>query len=151
MTPIAHFSRRYRLSASHRLFIASLSDQQNAQTFGKCANPFGHGHNYTIEVTVSGPIDPATGMVVDLVALDDVAKREVIDRWDHTNLNNDPHFSGSVVPSTENFVYEVERVMREGIAKLAQHNPRLQLVRVRIEETSNNSFDLISSGEMTKF
>lgn len=145
MTPGAHFSRRYRLSASHRLHAPSLSDDQNRNTFGKCNNPYGHGHNYVIEVTVSGPINGETGMVVDMVALDDFVKREVIDRWDHTNLNDDPLFAGTLVPSTENFVFEVEKILKRGVEQLAaQQNDTLRLVRVRIEETSNNSFDLLT-------
>ena len=146
MTPVAHFSRRYRLSASHRLHAPSLNDEQNRATFGKCNNPFGHGHNYAIEVTIAGPIDPETGFVVDMVALDALAKREVIDRWDHMNLNNDPVFSDSLVPSTENFAFEVEKIFERGVAALAEkQGSALKLVRVRIEETSNNSFDLLAS------
>lgn len=138
-SPMVHFSRRYRLSASHRLHAPSLSEQENRETFGKCNNPFGHGHNYVIEVTVAGPVDAETGMVVDMVALDDLARREIVDRWDQTNLNDDPVFAGAYVPSTENFVFEVEKIFERGVRELG-----VTLVRVRVEETSNNSFDLLA-------
>lgn len=144
MRPVAHFSRRYRFSASHRLHAPSLNDEQNRAAFGKCNNPFGHGHNYTIEVTVTGPVDPDTGFVVDMVALDDFMKREVVERWDHTNLNNDPMFSGALVPSTENLTFEVEKILQRGVEELSQkQGGGLKLFRVRVEETSNNSFDLL--------
>lgn len=138
--PVVHFSRRYRLSASHRLHTPRLSEQENRDAFGKCNNPYGHGHNYVIEVTVAGPVDSATGMVVDMVALDELAKREMVERWDHTNLNDDPVFAGEYVPSTENFVFEVEKIFARGAAELG-----VRLVRVRIEETSNNSFDVLAN------
>lgn len=143
--PIAYFTRRYRLSASHRLHAPCLSDQQNRDTYGKCNNPYGHGHNYFIEVTVVGPIDPDTGFVVDMPKLDALAQRELIDRFDAQHMNADPVFSGDFVPSTENLSIEVERVFREAVP-LLDPTGRLRLDRVRIEETKNNSFDLMSQG-----
>jgi 6-pyruvoyltetrahydropterin/6-carboxytetrahydropterin synthase len=141
MAPVAHFTRRYRLSASHRLHAPTLTDQQNRDTYGKCNNPFGHGHNYFVEITVAGPIDPGTGFVVDMPRLDALAQRELLDRFDAMNLNADPAFSADFVPSTENLTIEVERVFRGAIPGL---DPRglLRLHSVRIEETANNSFDL---------
>lgn len=145
MIPVAHFSRRYRFSASHRLFIAGYSEEQNQQIFGKCANPYGHGHNYVVEVTVAGPVDPVTGMVMDLVELDALVQREILDRWDHTNLNQDELFSGSLVPSTENFTFVVEDLLRAGVTQFAaKYGKNLRLVKVRVEETNNNSFDLLA-------
>lgn len=140
-TPVAHFSRRYRFSASHRLHTSVLTDQQNALTYGKCNNPHGHGHNYWIEVTVKGPVSRDTGFVVDLAKLDALIQREVLDRFDHTHLNRDAAFQGSFVPSTENLAVEVERVLTVAVPRL---DPRglLRLMNLRIEETSNNSFDL---------
>ncbi len=139
--PIVHFTRRYRLSASHRLHAPSLTDQQNRDTYGKCNNPFGHGHNYFVEITVAGPVDPETGFVVDMPALDSVAKLELLDRFDATHLNIDPVFAGNLVPSTENLAMEVERVFRTAIPAL-DPTGRLRLHSIRIEETVNNSFDL---------
>lgn len=139
--PVVHFSRRYRLSASHRLHAPAFDDEHNREVYGKCNNPYGHGHNYFVEVTVAGPVDPDTGFVVDLPKLDALAKRELLDRFDHTHLNADPEFGGDVVPSTENFAMVVEHVFREGVAQLGREG-RLRLVGIRIEETGRNSFEL---------
>ena len=126
-------SRRYRVSASHRLHAAAYSEEKNKAVFGKCNNPHGHGHNYVIEVTLGGAVDAVTGMVCDLAALDEFAGREIVERFDYQNLNTLECFK-SVVPSTENFAIEIWRIFSEGF-KAAK------LVRVRIEETGNNSFE----------
>jgi 6-pyruvoyltetrahydropterin/6-carboxytetrahydropterin synthase len=141
LTPIVHFTRRYRLSASHRLHAPTLTEQQNRDTYGKCNNPYGHGHNYFVEVTVAGPIDPGTGFAVDMPALDALAQRELLDRFDAQNLNADPVFSADFVPSTENLTIEIERVLRESVPRL-DPTGRLRLHSIRVEETRNNSFDL---------
>ncbi len=130
--PIAHLSRRYRLSASHRLHTAAFSEEQNRTVFGKCNNPYGHGHNYIVQLTFSGLVDPITGMVTNLSDLDAFAQTELIDRFDHQNLNTLDCFR-TVVPSTENLCIEVYRIFRP--------YPHAHLERVRIEETKNNSFD----------
>lgn len=139
--PVAHFTRRFRLSASHRLHSSLLTDEQNRETYGKCNNPYGHGHNYFVEVTVAAPIDPETGFVVSLPKLDALAKHELLDRFDHTHLNVDPSFAGDFVPSTENLAIEMERRLRVAVPLLRPESD-LRLVSVRIEETGNNSFDL---------
>src|SRR5277367_1476640 len=105
----AYLSRRYRLSASHRLNTAAFTDEQNRAVYGKCNNPHGHGHNYVIEVTVGGPVDAQTGMVCDMVDLDSCVRKEVVERFDHTNLNLDPLFQHQV-PSTENLCIETYRL-----------------------------------------
>ena len=145
-TPIAHFTRRYRLSASHRLHAPSLTDEQNRETYGKCNNPFGHGHNYFVEITIAGPIDPHTGFVVDLPKLDALAQRELLDRFDGTHLNADLAFAADFVPSTENLSIEVERVFREKVPQL-DPSRRVRLHSIRIEETGNNSFELPAQAE----
>ena len=127
-----YFGRRYTLSASHRLHSDALSADQNRAAYGKCNNPHGHGHNYVIEVLVGGAVDPATGMVVDLVALDTVVRTRVLDRFDHTNLNLDPLFT-SLVPTTEN-------LCREAFTLLKSDMPSGELTYVRVEETENNFF-----------
>ena len=83
----AHLTRRYMFSASHRLHSDAMSDAENAATYGKCNNPYGHGHNYALEVTVSGPVDESTGMVCNLVDLDGFVQREILQRFDLENLN----------------------------------------------------------------
>jgi 6-pyruvoyltetrahydropterin/6-carboxytetrahydropterin synthase len=128
----AHLSRRYHLAASHRLHASVYSDEQNRAIFGKCNNPHGHGHNYTIEITVSGPVDPVTGMVTNLADLDAFARTHLLDPYDHQNLNTLPAFANTV-PSTENLSLAVHRIFAA--------YPHAHLERVHIEETANNSFD----------
>ena len=132
-----YLSRRYHFAASHRLHAAGLSDEQNASAYGKCNNPHGHGHNYTVEVTVSGAIDESTGMVTNLADLDAFAQSRLLDRFDCCNLNSLPCFA-STVPTTENLLVEVERIFGE--------YPHARLERVRIEETSNTAFTTEAGG-----
>ncbi len=134
----AYLGRRYRLSASHRLFCASLSEVENQRVYGKCANPHGHGHNYTVEVKVGGEIDPATGMVVDLAQLDGCVKQQVLVPFDHTNLNALESFQ-RVVPTTENLIIEIEKRLRKAL-------PETLTLEVRVEETSNNFFEYREEG-----
>src|ERR1700688_890898 len=97
----AHLSRRYHFSASHRLHADAYDEVRNKAVFGKCNNPHGHGHNYTVQVTLSGPVDPATGMVCDLGELDAFAHTNLLARFDHTNLNTLDCFRDTV-STTEN-------------------------------------------------
>jgi 6-pyruvoyltetrahydropterin/6-carboxytetrahydropterin synthase len=128
----ASFGRRYMLSASHRLHSQALSAEENRAVYGKCNHPHGHGHNYVIELLVCGPVNPATGMVVDLVALDQVVRTKVLDRFDHTNLNLDDLFVNRV-PTTENLCRVVFGLLKGAL-------PAGQLEYVRVEETENNFF-----------
>lgn len=134
----AYFGRRYMLSASHRLHSDRLTPDQNREAYGKCNHPHGHGHNYVIEVLVGGYVDAQTGMVVNLVDLDAVLQANVLDRFDHTNLNLDPVFA-SLVPTTENLCRVVYRLIEENLRGG-------QLESVRIEETENNSFECRDAG-----
>src|SRR5580704_7712182 len=97
----AHLTRRYLFSASHRLHNDEMSDAENRAVYGKCNNPYGHGHNYALEVTVSGQVDPSTGMICNLIDLDETVRREILDRFDHENLNVRSEFK-VLVPTTEN-------------------------------------------------
>jgi 6-pyruvoyltetrahydropterin/6-carboxytetrahydropterin synthase len=128
----AHLTRRYRFSASHRLHSDDMSDAENAATYGKCNNPYGHGHNYALEVTVSGQVD-ANGMVCNLVDLDGFVQREILERFDLQNLNTLPEFA-ELVPTTENLSIAVYDILQRGF-RLAH------LERVRFEETLMNSFE----------
>ncbi len=128
----AYLGRRYRLSASHRLFCPEWDEVRNQEVFGKCANLHGHGHNYTVEVLVGGVVDSVTGMVADLAGLDAVVAREIIEPFDHTNLNLHAAFAGRV-PTSENFAIEIFDRLSEGL-------PEGLLRQVRLEETANNSF-----------
>jgi 6-pyruvoyltetrahydropterin/6-carboxytetrahydropterin synthase len=134
----AYLGRKYRLSASHRLFCESLSAEENQKVYGKCANPHGHGHNYTVEVKVGGEIDASTGMVVDLMLLDGYVQREVLAPFDHSNLNSLEAFH-SVVPTTENLLIEMEKRLRKAL-------PKALSLEVRVEETSNNFFEYRDDG-----
>jgi 6-pyruvoyltetrahydropterin/6-carboxytetrahydropterin synthase len=134
----AYFGRRYTLSASHRLHSDALSDDENRAAYGKCNNPHGHGHNYVVEVLVGGDVDSETGMVMNMADLDEVVREQVIERFDHTNLNLDPLFV-NWVPTTENICRAVFELIDGAIGPV-------QLVRVRIEETENNFFEY--SGEL---
>ncbi len=125
--------RRYHFSASHRLHTAHLSEEENSRIFGKCNNPFGHGHNYVLEVSVSGKVDPATGMIANLADLDGFVERAVLQVFDHKSLNEDVAAFQELVPTTENLCIDIyDRLQSFSHAKLE---------RVRIEETRNNSFE----------
>jgi 6-pyruvoyltetrahydropterin/6-carboxytetrahydropterin synthase len=130
----AYLSRRYRLSASHRLHSPAYTEAKNQDIYGKCNNPHGHGHNYIVEVTFSGAVDPATGMVANLADVDGFMHREIVDRFDHKNLNQQAVFE-HLVPTTENLCREIHRIISAGFR-------HAKLERVRIEETSNNFFEI---------
>jgi len=134
----AHLSRRYLFSASHRLHSEAMSKEENQSTYGKCNNPYGHGHNYIIQVTVSGQVDEKTGMVCNLTDLDGFIEREVLARYDHENLNTIPEFSEQV-PTTENLCIHIYEIVQRSF-----HQAHLE--RVRIEETMMNSFEYAGEG-----
>jgi len=131
-------TRRYWFAASHRLHSPKLSEAENQRLYGKCNNPYGHGHNYGLEVTVTGPVDAETGMIANLAELDPFVEREVIEAFDHKYLNEEVAEFRAIVPTTEN-------VCREIYGRLAKF-PRARLERVRIEETSKNSFEYGGDG-----
>ena len=133
----ATFGRRYTMSASHRLHTEALSAEENRAAYGKCNNPHGHGHNYVVEVLVGGDVDPATGMVVNMVALDEVVRTRVLDRFDHAHLNLDPLFVNRV-PTTENLCKTVFELLDGAFGSA-------KLECVRVEETENNFFECFSA------
>src|SRR5215813_13834506 len=129
----AHLTRRYWFSASHRLHCDAMTNQENRQVYGKCNNPHGHGHNYALEVTVAGPVDAKTGMVCNLADLDTFVQANVLERFDHQNLNTLDEFS-KVVPTTENLCIQAYGILENGFRPA-------KVDRVRIEETMLNSFE----------
>lgn len=129
----AYLTRRYLVAASHRLHSELLSEVENRDTYGKCNNPHGHGHNYAVEVTVSGQVDPTTGMICNLVELDDCFRCEIAERFDHQNLNTRPEFA-DLVPTTENLAVVIYQILKRQFGSA-------HLQKVRIEETANNSFE----------
>ena len=132
-------TRRYRFSASHRLHSERLSCAENAELYGKCNNPHGHGHNYALEVTVEGSLNPETGRVLSPGALDRFVREKVLDFLDHHDLNEDlPEFK-ALVPTTENLALVIGKRL---CASWGECFARTRLVRVFIEETKRNSFQL---------
>lgn len=127
-------TRRYHFAASHRLHTAKLSEAENKRVYGKCSNPYGHGHNYVLEVTVTGPLDPETGMVANLGELDPFVQKEVIEPFDQKFLNEEVAEFKVQVATTENVCREIFRRLKSF--------PLARLERVRIEETSKNSFEI---------
>ena len=125
--------RRYHFSASHRLHTAHLSEEENSRVFGKCNNPFGHGHNYVLEISISGKVDSATGMIANLADLDAFVERAVLQVFDHKSLNEDVAVFQEKVPTTENLCIDIYNRL--------QGFSHAKLERVRIEETRNNSFE----------
>jgi len=138
----AHLTRRYRFSASHRLHSAAMSAAENRAIYGKCNNPHGHGHNYGLEVTVSGQVDQRTGMVCNLVDLDGFVEREVLSRYHLENLNVLNEFVRTV-PTTENLCIAIFEILQRGFS-------HAHLDRVRLEETMMNSFEYAGRAEPAK-
>ena len=129
--PQVTVTRVLRFNAAHRIHNPALSDDENTRLFGKCNNPNWHGHNYRLDVSVKGSIDAVTGYVIDLGALRDVVEREVIDKTDHRNFNIDVDYMHGIIPTTENIVVAMWRVIAPAVAPAT-------LVRLRLWETENN-------------
>jgi 6-pyruvoyltetrahydropterin/6-carboxytetrahydropterin synthase len=133
-------TRRYRFSASHRLHTGKLTEEQNRELFGKCNNPYGHGHNYILEVSVTGPLDDS-GRVAPVSTLDRVVTDSVLRDFDHKDLNSQVADFASEIPTTENIVHAIRgRLMRQWPEAFPGGSPRLD--RVRVQETRRNLFEL---------
>jgi 6-pyruvoyltetrahydropterin/6-carboxytetrahydropterin synthase len=130
MARLAYLTRRETFSASHRLHVPTLSERENRERFGKCSHPHGHGHNYALFVTVRGPVDAETGMVMNLAELKRIIHRTVLDKVDHRYLNLDVPAFATLNPSAENIAW----VIWQWLA------PELdgRLYEVRLQETENN-------------
>jgi len=133
-------TRRYRFSASHRLHAPSLAEDENQQIYGKCNNPFGHGHDYVVDVVVRGEVDGETGRVVDLQRLDALVRREVVDPFEHKNLNLDIAEFRDIVPTSENVAVVVAQRLRKVWDAEFGQAPSLDLIR--IHETRRNIFEI---------
>jgi len=129
--PLVTVTRRLRFNAAHRIHNPALSDEENARLFGKCNNPNWHGHNYTLDVSVSGPVDERTGYVMDLGALKRLVQRAVIDKLDHRNMNIEVDFMRGINPTAENIVVACWRVLEPNVTPG-------RLTRLRLWETENN-------------
>lgn len=133
-------TRTYRFAASHRLHAPQLSDEENRMLYGKCNNPFGHGHNYVLEVTARGPLD-GNGLALDTVRLDQMVEQQVLAPFSHRNLNLDVNSFARRVPTSENLAVEICRRLKENWpAAFPGEWPKLD--RVRIAETARNIFEV---------
>ncbi|MEI6091665.1 MAG: 6-carboxytetrahydropterin synthase [bacterium] len=129
-----YITKKMVFSASHRLYNPSLSDEENFKLFDKCSNPSGHGHNYTLEVTVTGDVQEKSGYVIDMKKLKHIIKNEIIDKVDHTNLNIDVDFLIGVNPTVENLVLSFWKMLENKI-------PTGKLYKIRLYETDSSFVD----------
>jgi len=133
MSTTVSITRRATFAAAHILCRPDWSDERNREVFGACVND--HGHNYVIEVTVSGPVDVETGMVVNLKQVDSILRREFIDAVDHRHLNRDVDFLTGVIPTAEN-------IAQAAFQRLAPHFQPARLIRLRLVESENNAAEV---------
>lgn len=129
--PEVTVTRRLSFNAAHRVHNPELSDEENTRTFGKCNNPNWHGHNYRLDVSVTGPIDRRTGYVIDLGALKRIVEEQVIQRIDHRNINLEVEFMRGINPTAENIVVACWQVLQPAVAPG-------RLARLTLWETDNN-------------
>lgn len=132
---MVYVTRREVFSAAHRIFNPALTDEENFRLYGKCSNPNWHGHNYILEVTISGEIDPATGYVIDMNILKEIIKSNIIDKVDHKNINIETEFMNGIIPSSENIANAIWSVLFNKI-------PVGKLYSVKLYETENNYFEI---------
>jgi 6-pyruvoyltetrahydropterin/6-carboxytetrahydropterin synthase len=137
LTVSTHFS------AAHRLARTDLSFEENNEIYGKCARPHGHGHNYHLEVTVTGQIDPRTGMLIDLVKLNEAIAQHVIEPMDHSFLNKDVSYFEKVVPTAENIAFYICQVLETPVRNLGA-----KLHKVNLRESPNNACEVYASGNL---
>jgi 6-pyruvoyltetrahydropterin/6-carboxytetrahydropterin synthase len=134
-------TRRYRFAASHRLHSAAFTEEQNRELYGKCNNPYGHGHDYVLDVTAAGPVDPGSGQVVHIPSLDRLVSERVLRDFDHRYINADLGEFNALVPTSENIMRVIEdRLMAHWSEVFRGEWPRLEGIRLR--ETKRNFFEL---------
>src|SRR5438445_731150 len=139
---MVYLTRKAEFAASHYYHNPEFTAEENRRIFGKCNNPNGHGHNYALEITVSGPVDESTGMVCNLTDLDSFVEHEILDRFHLQNLNTVPEF-GQAVPTTENLSAFIYDILQRGFT-------HAHLEKVRIEETMMNSFEYAGGNEVRR-
>jgi 6-pyruvoyltetrahydropterin/6-carboxytetrahydropterin synthase len=136
-------TRRYRFAASHRLHSAAFTEDENRELYGKCSNSYGHGHDYVLDVTAVGSINPVSGQVVHIPTLDRLVSEEVLKDFDHRYMNADLDEFKSLVPTSENIIRVIEaRLTAHWAAAFPGEGPRLEGIRLR--ETKRNVFELKS-------
>jgi 6-pyruvoyltetrahydropterin/6-carboxytetrahydropterin synthase len=136
-------TRRYRFSASHRLHSEAFTEDQNRELYGKCSNPFGHGHDYVLDVTAQGPVNTESGLVVHIPTLDRLVSEQVLQDFDHRYFNQDLDEFKALVPTSENIIRVIEdRLNARWPDAFPGEWPRLEGIRLR--ETKRNLFELKS-------
>jgi 6-pyruvoyltetrahydropterin/6-carboxytetrahydropterin synthase len=136
-------TRKYRFSASHRLHASQLSARENQTLYGKCNNPFGHGHDYVLEVSVRGPVDEATGLLINTRVLDRLVGDIVLKQFDHANLNTQVEAFQTLVPTTENLASHIAGLLRGEWKTAFPLGAKLEKIRLR--ETGRNTFEFVLS------
>ncbi len=131
MANSVYLTRRFHFSASHRLHSDQLDEKSNDEIFGQCNNPYGHGHNYELEVTIKGSPDAKTGMIINLYDLKEIVNHNLISRVDHKHLNHDVDFMRGIVPTAENLIIQFWRILNDKI-------PQGTLYELKLYETPNN-------------
>jgi 6-pyruvoyltetrahydropterin/6-carboxytetrahydropterin synthase len=135
-------TRLYRFSASHRLHSPALGEPENARLYGKCNNPFGHGHDYVLEVTTTGTVDPATGLILPLTKLDRLVQEKILQLFANRNLNLDVPEFAQLVPTTENIALTIARLLEQHwntyLGPIAA-----RLSRIHVQETDRNGFEVL--------
>ena len=139
--PNVRVTRRAHFCSAHRLYHEAWSEERNREVFGDCSNPNWHGHNYILDITVEGPVDPETGFVMDLKALKEAMNARVVGDVDHRNLNLEVPWLEGIKPSTENFAVAIWDRLAEGLPE------GVTLHRVYLQETPNNSVEYTGPGE----
>jgi 6-pyruvoyltetrahydropterin/6-carboxytetrahydropterin synthase len=134
---MTRFTRRYRFAAAHRLHSEKLTAAENAELFGKCNNPYGHGHDYLLEVSVCGDVDPSTGRVISPAQLDEYVKARIVDQFDHRNMNTEVPALAGRIPTTEVAAETIEDLLISDWPK----DWSARLDKIRIYETKNNIFE----------
>lgn len=136
-SPMVRLTRKYHFSTAHRLHSNQLSDEENLDIFGKCNNPYGHGHNYYLEVTLSGEQDPVTGMIADLAKMDQIVDREILQKFDHKHLNLDTEEFKELNPTSENVAVVIWKLLATKLPKL---------FKIGLYETEKNYFEYYGPG-----
>jgi 6-pyruvoyltetrahydropterin/6-carboxytetrahydropterin synthase len=136
-------TRRYKFAASHRLHSGQFSAEENRELYGKCNNPHGHGHDYVLDVSVTGPVDAASGQVVNVQTLDRLVGAQILRDFDHKYLNFDVREFQDSIPTSENIIRVMEERLKSAwLESFDGEWPRLE--RIRLRETRRNQFELVS-------